>query len=235
MQAGPKRRLVLCSSKKWIKEICTFSMGRDTLQVPLSLFWSRSSSCNIYQKFKFTNFPIKKVSDSCDNIFVQHVTHVTDARRAITEQRYKNFSSDSIGICNQFEKVYPSASPTNRISRLWDRFCRNETNSSSKKGGGDCLDVSKCNRRQFDLKGFDKVTGETDFHNSCSFTSKTSDSFPATDINAGPEKKHDLQICDYSGPSGQRGAVMVDIQHANLECKISTNSTPRFKQIFRYI
>ena len=206
-------------------------MGGDTLQVPLSLFWSRSSSCNIYQKFKFTNFPIKKVSDSCDNIFVQHVTHVTDARRAITEQRYKNFSSDSIGICNQFEKVYPSASPTNRIFRLGDRFCRNETISSSKKGGGDCSDVSKCNGRQFDLKGFDKVTGEIDFHNSSNFTSKTSDSFPAIDTSTGPEKKHDLRICDYSGPAGQRGAVMVDNQHANLQWKISVNSTPRSNHI----
>ena len=191
-------------------------MGRDTLQVPLSLFWSRSSSCNIYQKFKFTNFPIKKVSDSCDNIFVQHVTHVTDARRAITEQRYKNFSSDSIGICNQFEKVYPSASPTNRIFRLGDRFCRNETISSSKKGGGDCSDVS-CNGRQFDYKGFDKVTRETDFHNSSNFTSETSDSLPAADTNTGPEKKHDLPICDFSGPAGQRRA------------------TPRSNHIFRCI
>ena len=40
------------------------------------------------------------------------------------------------------------------------------------------------------------------------------------------KKKHDLRICDYSRPEGQRGAVMVDSQHANLQWKISANSTP---------
>ena len=178
VQAGPKMHLLLCSSKKGIKEICTVSVERDSLRVPLSLFWSRSRSSKIYQNFKGTNFPLEEASDSCNNIFGRHVTHVSDTRRVINEQRYNNFSSYSFGICNQFKKVYPSASPTNRISRLGYRLCRNETISSSKKGGRDCSDVSKCNGRQFDLKGFDKVTGEIDFHN---FT--TSDSFPATDKN----------------------------------------------------
>ena len=199
--------------KKGIKEICTVSVGRDSLQVPLSLFWSRSSSSNIYQNFKGTNFALEKASDSCDNISGRHVTRATDTRRVINEQRYNNFSSDSIGICNQFEKVYPSANPTNRISWLGDRFCRNETIFFSKKGGGDCSDVSKCNGRQFDFKGFDQVTGEIDPHNSSDFTSETSDSFPATDANAGPENKHELKICDHSGPAGEREAAMVDNQH----------------------
>ena len=99
-------------------------------------------------------------------------------------------------ICNQFEKVHPSANPAYRISRLGDRFCRTETISSSKKGGEDCSDVLKCNGKQFDFKRFDKVTGEIGFHNSTKFTSKTSDSFPATNTNTDPEKKHDLRICD---------------------------------------
>ena len=120
MQAGPKRCLLLCSSKKGIKEICTVSVGKDILRVPLSLFWSRSTSSNIYQNPEGTNFPLENASDLCDNIFGRHVTHGTDTRRVINEQRYNNFSSDSIGICNQFEKVYPSASPTNRIFRFGD-------------------------------------------------------------------------------------------------------------------
>ena len=38
VQAGPKRLLLLCSSKKGIKEISMVSVRRDTLQVPLPLF-----------------------------------------------------------------------------------------------------------------------------------------------------------------------------------------------------
>ena len=90
--------------KKGIKEICTVSVGRDSLQVPLSLFWSRSSSSNIYQNFKGTNFALEKASDSCDNISGRHVTRATDTRRVINEQRYNNFSSDSIGIVINLKK-----------------------------------------------------------------------------------------------------------------------------------
>ena len=111
----------------------------------------------------------------------------------------------------------------------------NETISSSKKGGGTCSDVSKCNGRQFVLKGFDEVTGEIDFHNSINFTSETSDSFPATETNTGPEKKHDRRICDYSGPADERTAVMVGKENANLQSKISVNIIPRSNHVFRCI
>ena len=194
VQAGPKRRLLLCSSKKGIKEICTVLVGRDTLQVPLSLFWSRSSVSNIYQNFKGTNFPPEKASETCDNISGRHFPQVTDTGR-VNGPRYNNFSSDSNGICNQFEKVYPNVSPTNRISSLGDRFCGNET----------FLPL-----RNFRFASF----------NRCKYR---------------PKKKHDPRICGYSRTAGQRGALMVDNQHENLQWKISVNSTPRSNHIFRCI
>ena len=118
----------------------------------MSLFWSSSSASNIYQG---TNFPCEKASDSCDNLSERNVTHVTDTGRVINVQRYNIFSSDSTWIFIQFDKTYPSASPTNRISRLGD-----ETYSASKKFlPRNYSDVSKCNGRQFYLKGFDKISG----------------------------------------------------------------------------
>ena len=133
-------------------------MGKDTLWIPMSLFWSSSSASNIYQG---TNFPCEKASDSCDNLSERNVTHVTDTGRVINVQRYNIFSSDSTWIFIQFDKTYPSASPTNRISRLGD-----ETYSASKKFlPRNYSDVSKCNGRQFYLKGFDKISGWIDLHN----------------------------------------------------------------------
>ena len=84
------------------------------------MFFSKSSASNIYQNFKGTNFPLETASDSCDDISGRHVTHVIETRTVTNEQKYNNFSIDSTGICNQFEKVYPSGSPANRISRLGD-------------------------------------------------------------------------------------------------------------------
>ena len=61
------KNLLLRSIKKAVKGICTVSVGRDTLRVLQSLFWSRSNSSNICI-FKSTNFPLEKASDLCDNI-----------------------------------------------------------------------------------------------------------------------------------------------------------------------
>ena len=208
---------------------------RDTLRVPLSLFWSGPAPL-IFTKILKVPISLLRRVEICVIIYLDDMLLMSQTLEELSMSRdTKFFSSDSVEICNQFEKVYPSASPTNRIFRLGDRLCRNETISSSKKGGGDCSDFSKCNERQFDLKGFDKSTREVDFHNSSNFTSKTSDSFPAVDTNTGPEKKRDLQICDFSGPAGQTGAVMVDNQHVNLQWKIFVNSAPRSNHIFRCI
>ena len=85
---------------------------------------------------------------------------VTGTRRVINEQRYNSFSSDSIRICNPFEKVDTSASPSNRISWLGERFFRNESLSPSKKGRGDCSDTSKWNGR-LTLRDLKKLLGKS--------------------------------------------------------------------------
>ena len=126
-----KRRLFLVFSKKRNKEIYTVSLGSDTLRVPLSLFWSKSSYSNIYQNL---NLPISLL------------------RRL------------------EIHLIIYSSSPTNITFRLGDSV-EMKTICSLKKGGRDCSNVSKCNGRQLDPKGFDKVTGEIDLHNSSNFIS----------------------------------------------------------------
>ena len=44
--------------------------------------------------------------------------------------------------------------PVQQTEFLGLEILRNETICSSKKGRGDCLEVAKCNGRQFDIKGF---------------------------------------------------------------------------------
>ena len=61
--------------KKGIKEICKVSVGRDTLRVPLSLFWYRLICSNIYQNFKRANFPPEKASDFCDTWTTCYLCH----------------------------------------------------------------------------------------------------------------------------------------------------------------
>ena len=224
VQTGPKKRLLLCFSKKRIKGIMVL-VGKDALSVRMSLFWSRSSSSNIYQNFKDTNLFLRKASDSCDNISGKHGTHVTYTRTVINEQIYNNFFLTQMGFAINLKKSI-------LVSVQQTEFLGLET---SKKGGRDWWDVSKTNGRQSNLKGYERVTGEIDFYNLSNFISKASDSFTVTDANTDPEKKHEQRICDYSGPAGERGPVMVDNQYENLQWKFSVNSTPITNHISRCI
>ena len=126
VQTGPKKRLLLCFSKKRIKGIMVL-VGKDALSVRMSLFWSRSSSSNIYQNFKDTNLFLRKVSDSCDNISGKHGTHVTYTRTVINEQIYNNFFLTQMGFAINLKKSI-------LVSVQQTEFLGLET---SKKGGRD--------------------------------------------------------------------------------------------------
>ena len=126
VQTGPKKRLLLCFSKKRIKRIMVL-VGKDALSVRMSLFWSRSSSSNIYQNFKDTNLFLRKASDSCDNISGKHGTHVTYTRTVINEQIYNNFFLTQMGFAINLKKSI-------LVSVQQTEFLGLET---SKKGGRD--------------------------------------------------------------------------------------------------
>ena len=49
MQVRPQRYLFVCSIEQTVKEICTFRMGGFPIRIPLSVFWSLSSSKVVYK------------------------------------------------------------------------------------------------------------------------------------------------------------------------------------------
>ena len=75
-----------------------FNVGRDTLRVPVSLFWSKSSASNIYQNFKGTNFPLERASDSCDDISGRHVNHVIETRKLLMSRNTIIFLLTRLGF-----------------------------------------------------------------------------------------------------------------------------------------
>ena len=81
-----------------------FNVGRDTLRVPLSLFWSKSSASNIYQNFKGTNFPLERASDSCDDISGRHVNHVIETRKLLMSRNTIIFLLTRLGFVINLKK-----------------------------------------------------------------------------------------------------------------------------------
>ena len=199
MQIRPKRRLLLCATKKGKQEICAFPVGRDTLRVPVSLFRARSSTTDIYKNSKNTHFITKKATDQGNNLFRRHAIDVTNKRGVVNQQGHCDISADTSRFCNQPEKINAESSTKNRISGPGNRLSCNEIITTSEEGGGNRSDVSKCIKQQDNFEGIDPVDWEVDFNNTGNLASQTPDSIFATDTNKSPKEKSCIQVFDYSG------------------------------------
>ena len=119
VQIRPKRRLLLCATKKGKQEICAFLVGRDTLPVLVSLFRSRFSTTDIYKNSKNTLFITTfntKATDQGDNLFRRHAIDATNNRGVVNQQGKCDISADTSRFCNQTEKINTESSTKNRIS-----------------------------------------------------------------------------------------------------------------------
>ena len=159
--------------------MCTVSLRRDTLWVSLPVSWSRCFG--LCPAWTIPISSLRRLENSViiylDDMLLMSLTleELFMSRDTII------FLLTQLGFIINLKKSILVLVQQIEFLGFEIGFCRNESISSSKKGRGDCSDVSKNNRRQFDLKGFDKVTGEIDFYNSNNFSSKISDSFPAAD------------------------------------------------------
>ena len=144
MQIRPKRRLLLCATKKGKQEICAFPVGRDTVRVPVSLFRARSSTTDIYKNSRNIHFITKKATDQGNNLFRRLAIDVTSNRGVVNQQAHCDISADTSRYCNQPEKINAESSTKNRISGPGNRLSCNEIITTSEEGGGNRSDVSKC-------------------------------------------------------------------------------------------
>ena len=154
VQIRPKRRLLLCATKKGKQEICAFPVGRDTLRVPVSR--ARSSTTDIYKNYKNTHFITKKATDQGNNIFRRHDIDVTN-NRVVNQHSHCDISVNTSRFCNQPEKINAESSTKNRISGPGNGLSCNEIITTSEEGGGNCSDVSKCIKQQDNFEGIDPV------------------------------------------------------------------------------
>ena len=203
MQIRPKRRLLLCATKKGQQEICAFPVGRDTFGVPVSLFLARSSTIDIYKNSKNTHFNTKKTTDQGNNLFRLHTIDVTNNRGVVNQQGHCDISADTSRFCNQPEKINAESSTKNRMSGPGNRLSCNEIITTSKEGVGNRSDVSKCIKQQDNFEGIDPFDWEVDFNNTGNLASQIPDSIFVTDTNRIPKEKSCIRVFDYSGSASK--------------------------------
>ena len=102
-----------CLTQK-LQEQSSFSMVREALRIPLSVFWLRTSPKNFYQNFKSANIPNKEIEYQNSNLSRQHVVAGKVNQGGSDSNRHCNFLIPTSRICNRPQKVHFN-SPTKNI------------------------------------------------------------------------------------------------------------------------
>ena len=78
---------------------------RESLRIPVSMFWSRTSSPSFYQNFESPNVPFAPSKYLNFDLTGWHVADASINRETSSCKRHRNLSSLTFGICNKLNKV----------------------------------------------------------------------------------------------------------------------------------
>ena len=84
-----------------------FSMFKDALRIPLSVFWLRTSPMKFYQNFKSASIPNKEIE--CHNSYLSRRHFVAG------KVNQGGFDSNRHRICNQSQRVHSDCSTKNTV------------------------------------------------------------------------------------------------------------------------
>ena len=125
MQARFEGRLFLRTPEQQFEKICQISLVREPIRIPMSLFWTRSSTSNIYKIDENPNCHSEANKHKNDYLSGRHVDNESISRGITNEQGHSSFSPATFRICNKFEKVCLASSSGNRIPGFANRLKQN--------------------------------------------------------------------------------------------------------------
>ena len=152
----------------------SFSMVREALRIPLSVFWLRTSSKNFYQNFKSASIPNKEIEYQNSYLSRRYVVAGKVNQGGSDSNRYSDFLVATSKICSQPQKFH-SDSPTKSIvfrsvsgfSQHGIVFYSRETDESEQPMFGDVQDKESVNftidkaHRSFKFNSTSRVTCTT--------------------------------------------------------------------------
>ena len=179
VQDRPEGCLLLCSTAKKISEVYPVLLGRSVIRIPVSMFWSGTSSMNFYKATENPN------SNSTKN---QHSDHRLPGRYALDEPNNRrpehgkgniDFSLTSTGVHNKSEKISTVSNPETRILRPGNRLSQHDSNFANGKSKKFKLEMQKLDgKSQTNLVGNYKLDRFTSLNstsrNASIFTNKIS-------------------------------------------------------------
>ena len=86
---------------KSCRHLVEIFMGRESLRIPVSVFWSRTSPSSFNQNFESPNIPFASSKYQNFDLPGRHVDNVSINRDTSNRKRHRNLSPSTFGICNK--------------------------------------------------------------------------------------------------------------------------------------
>ena len=139
--------LIFGSLNQKLQGQCSFSMVREALQIPLSVFWLRTRAKNFYQNIKSANIPNEEIEYQNSYLSRRYVVAGKVNQGGSDSNRYNDFLVATSRICNQPQKFHSDSPTKNRTFRSAGGFSQHvivfysrETDESEQPMFGDVQD-----------------------------------------------------------------------------------------------
>ena len=227
VQAGFKRCLLFSPIAQRFQEADTLSLVRESLRIPVSMFWTGTCAKNFYKNSEGAYGITKEIKYQSNYIFGRHDNDGVISRIIVDSQRHSNLPPATLGFCNQFEKISSSSNSEDRILRFDNRFCGDDPIFDRPKIRENNVVVFTSIRKPktVDFR-FNKVDRGDVVHSASSFACKDSISLFATAANTVITKQQKLFPINKVEQKFQGGTVMVNQQLETLQWPVPfTTST----------
>ena len=134
--------LFLSASSCRIPEICSISVGSESISVPLPMFRTGSCSKSFYKTFKNPNCNSETTECAVDYIPRRHSFDGVFGTGINSSQRHTDIPSAITRLPDKYKEVRIETNSVDSISRSRNRFQENDGKSSTRQGAKDKISMS---------------------------------------------------------------------------------------------
>ena len=123
VQTGFKRCLLFSPIAQRFQEADTLSLVRESLRIPVSMFWARACTKIFYQNSEGTHSITQQVKHQSNYISGRHDNDGIFNRSIVNSQRHSNIPPATLGFHYKFKEISASSNSRDGILRFDNRFC----------------------------------------------------------------------------------------------------------------
>ena len=143
VQERPEGCLLLCSVASKTSEVHPVLLGRSVIRIPLSMFWSGTSSTNFYKATENPNSNSTKNQNSGHRLPGRYALNEPNNRKPGNGKEHIDFSLTGTGVHNKSEKISTVGNPETRILGPRNKLSKHDSNIANGKSKKFDLEIQK--------------------------------------------------------------------------------------------